>query len=461
MTKPNIVFVLADDLAANLVPYMPNVLAMQREGTTFTDYTVTDSLCCPSRASILTGQYPHNTGIIKNHGADGGFRLFHERGQERSTFATDLRKGGYRTAFLGKYLNEYVPRETLAGGRPYVPPGWTEWYGGGNDYANFDYTLNENGKLRRYGSRPQDYLTDVLAAKATSFITTSAAKRIPFLVEISTYTPHHPYTPAPRDANAFAGLKAPRTPAYGRVPVNAPPWLAKHPPLTPALHVQFDRAFRKRVQSVQAIDRMLGSLRSTLTTAGIADETVVIFSSDNGYHLGDHRLNAGKQTAFDTDVNVPLVAAGYGVRAGHVARAPAENIDLRPTFADLAGVEVPAAVDGRSLRQLLAGETPAQWRTAALIEHGDPAADPADPDYQRYSENTPPTYDALRTRSFTYVEYVDGTREYYDRRSDPYQMLNLAGKLDPERITELRAALKGLAECVGAAQCRRAGQAVG
>ncbi|MEV6305544.1 sulfatase [Actinoplanes sp. NPDC051861] len=451
--RPNIVFVLVDDLSMNLVRYMPNVLALQRAGTSFTNYTVTDSLCCPSRASMLTGRYPHNTGIIKNHGSDGGFQLFHRRGEERSTFATDLQKAGYRTAFLGKYLNEYVPRKTIVAGKPYVPPGWTEWYAGGNDYTNYNYTLNENGVLRSYGSRPQDYLTDVLSAKASRFITTSAAARKPFFVEVSTYAPHHPYTPAPRDVNAFPGLKAPRTPAFGKVPVNAPRWLAKHSPLTAIQMGRFDRAFRLRVQSIQAVDRMIGSLRATLTRAGVAEETVVVFSSDNGYHLGEYRLNAGKQTAFDTDVNVPLVAAGHGVAAGHVSALPVENIDLRPTFAELAGAVVPAEVDGRSIVPLLAGSSPESWRVAALIEHGDPATDPADPDYQKYSENTPPTYDALRTASFTYVENVDGTREYYDRRSDPYQMLNLAGKLDPERLTELSAALRRLARCEGAASC--------
>ena len=449
--RPNIVFVLADDLSQNLLPFMPNVRAMARAGTSFRNYTVTDSLCCPSRASILTGRYPHNTGIVKNHGSDGGFLLFRSRGEERSTFATDLRTAGYRTAFLGKYLNEYLPETG------YVPPGWDEWVAGGNAYENVDYTLNENGRLHAYGHRPEDYLTDVLSRKAAGFIRSSARAGTPFLVEVSTYTPHLPYPPAPRDADAFPGLTAPRTAAYDTVPVDAAPWLAKHPPLTAALKKQMDRDFRKRVQSVQAVDRMLGTLRDTLATAGVADETVVVFSSDNGYHLGEYRLNPGKQTAFDTDVNVPLVVAGPGVRTGQVVDAPVENVDLRRTFAQLAGAAVPPAVDGRSLRALLAGNVPSRWRTAALIEHSDPATDPADPDYQRYSENTPPSYVAMRTESFTYVENVDGSREYYDRRSHPDQLRNLVGKLDPERRTELHEALRRLATCEGAAECWEAG----
>jgi N-acetylglucosamine-6-sulfatase len=444
--RPNIVFVLVDDLSKNLVPYMPNVLQLERDGTSFTNYTVTDSLCCPSRASILTGQYPHNTGIVKNHGSDGGFLLFRARGEEKSTFATDLRKAGYRTGFLGKYLNEYEPESG------YVPPGWDHWVAGGNAYAHVDYALNENGAVKRYGSRPQDYLTDVLSAEAQKFIETSAGKK-PFLLEISTYNPHLPYPPAPRDAASFPGLTGPRGAAYGKVPKNAPAWLAPHPPLTAAQIAHMDKGFRKRVQSVQSIDRMLGELRATLTKTGIAENTIVVFSSDNGYHMGEYRLNPGKQTAFDTDVNVPLIAAGAGVRAGRSSPALVENVDLRPTFGSLAGARIPAEVDGRDITPLLGGMAPAQWRTGALIEHSDPATDPADPDYQKESENTPPSYHALRTEAFTWVEYVDGTREYYDRRSDPDQMLNLAGGLDPERVGALEEQLHALVTCAGAS-CR-------
>ncbi|WP_285471566.1 sulfatase [Actinoplanes sp. NBRC 101535] len=458
-TTPNIVYVLVDDLSKNLVQHMPNVVALQKEGTTFSNYAVTDSLCCPSRASILTGQFPHNTGIFKNHGSDGGFKLFHSKGKEKSTFATDLQAAGYRTAFLGKYLNEYQPRNPLGTG-PYTPPGWDYWVAGGNAYDNFDYSLNENGTVTKYGTAPGDYLTDVLSAKASAFITSTAATGKPFMMEVATYAPHSPYTPAPRDAASFPGLKAPRTAAYDKLPSPAPQWLANHTPLTKKEKAATDADFRKRVQSVQSIDRMIGSLRATLTTAGVAGDTIVVFNSDNGYHLGEYRMASGKQTAYDTDVNVPLVVAGPGVQAGKTVDALVENIDLRATFADLAGSSAPADADGRSIKPLLAGEVPDQWRTVQLIEHRDPAADPLDPDYQVDKRNIPPAYDAIRTATFTYVEYVDGTREYYDRTTDPDQLRNLGPTLKPERIAELHAALRGLATCVGAAACATAGRAI-
>ncbi|WP_309238363.1 sulfatase family protein [Actinoplanes aureus] len=458
--RPNIVFVLTDDLSQNLVPYMPNLLALQREGTTFTNYTVTDSLCCPSRASMLKGQFPHNTGIYKNHGSDGGFRLFYSRGAEKSTFATDLQRAGYRTAFLGKYLNEYNARNPLGTGKPYMPPGWDQWFAGGNAYHNFNYSLNENNQVRDYGNKPTDYLTDVISAKASDFIATSAAEGKPFMVELSTYAPHSPYTPAPQDADSFPGLKAPRSAAYDKPPADAPPWLKDVKPLTKAQKTRMDTEFRKRVQSIQSIDRMIGSLRATLTKAGVADRTVLVFASDNGYHMGEYRLPSGKQTAFDTDVNVPLVMAGPGIGAGRGIDAVVANIDLRPTFAELAGAPQPGETDGRSLKPLLSGDTPADWRTAALIEHRDPATDPLDPDYTYDSPNIPPAYDALRTAQFTYVKYVDGSREYYDRTADPLQLRNLAGKLSPDRIAELDKALKGLTTCAGPEACWTAGRAV-
>ncbi|GGQ58861.1 sulfatase family protein [Couchioplanes azureus] len=452
--RPNIVLVLTDDLSTNLVQFMPHLRDLQRRGTTFTEYTVSNSLCCPSRASLLTGKFPHGTGVYTNGGIDGGFVLFHRRGHERSTFATDLRRAGYRTAFLGKYLNRYEPGNTLGGARAYVPPGWTDWYAAGNAYAQFDYVLNENGKLRRYGSAPGDYLTDVLGAKASAFIEDAAAARTPFLVEVSTFAPHSPYTPAPRDAGAFAGLRAPRGPAFDALPADPPAWLADRAPLTAAQQAEIDDVFRRRAQSVRSIDRLLASLQDTLERSGVARDTVVVFTSDNGFHTGEYRLLPGKQTAFDTDVRVPLVVAGPGIAAGRRVAAPVQNVDLRPTFAGLAGADLPADVHGRDLRPLLSGGTPA-WRTAALVEHHGPDADPTDPDRPRPGSGNPPSYAALRTATFTYVEYVDGAREFYNRRTDPHQLRNLYPRLAESRRADLHDALKKLTTCRGAG-CRTA-----
>src|ERR1700753_2554307 len=192
--KPNIVFVLTDDLAMNLVQYMPHVLGLKKTGTTFDNYTVTDSLCCPSRSSIFSGRFPHDTGVYTNSGSDGGFNTFHGRGEESYTFATDLQTPGARTAMMGKYLNGYLPKDK------FVPPGWNEWDVAGNGYPEYNYNLLENGQVKHYG---HDYLTDVLSAKASSFIGSSVQAGKPFLVEVASFAPHAPYTPDDPDKDKF------------------------------------------------------------------------------------------------------------------------------------------------------------------------------------------------------------------------------------------------------------------
>jgi arylsulfatase A-like enzyme len=455
-----VVFVLTDDLSMNLLAYMPQVRALQKAGTTFGNYTVTDSLCCPSRSSIFSGKPPHDTGVFTNTSPDGGFAVFHGRGEENATFATALRKVGYRTAMMGKYLNGYQPAQKQGGDQPYVPPGWTEWDVAGNGYPEYNYNLNENHQVRHYGSTPADYLTDVLSAKGQRFITSSVDAHSPFFLEIATFAPHAPYTPAPQDANSFPGLTAPRTPAYDTVPADPPRWLAGRAPLAPRQQNRIDTVFRKRVQDVQAVDRMIGALRDTLAKAGVDGDTDVIFSSDNGFHLGEYRLPPGKMTAFDTDVHVPLVAAGPGIRAGQTVAQPAQNTDLCPTFEQLGGAATPADVDGRSLVPLLSGQQPADWRTASVVEHHGPDTDPNDPDRPGRKGANPPSYNALRTNTATYVEYADGSTEYYDRTTDPDELHNTVSTLPPDRLAQLHSALAAMDSCHGAAACEKADRLV-
>jgi arylsulfatase A-like enzyme len=453
MDKLNVVFVLADDLSMNLLPHMPNVRALAADGTTFANYTVTDSLCCPSRSSVFTGRYPHNTGVFTNGGKDGGFHLFRQE-QERDTFATTLKQGGYRTGFMGKYLNEYQPTDG-------VRPGWTDWAVGGNAYANYNYKLNENGTIKQYGNKPEDYLTTVVQGRAVDFISSAAQQNQPFLLEIATYSPHGPFTPAPQDKDLFPGMTVPRTSAFNKHPENAPPYLAANDPLAPKEITTLDGIYRKRAQSVQSIDRMIGALRETLATTGVADDTVVVFSSDNGFHLGDHGLNVGKQTAFSTDVHVPLIVAGPGLRRGATVDDLAENVDLRPTFEELAGIASSDAVDGTSLVPLLrTGEPKGDWRQFSLIEHhgpktarSDAAAGAEDPDKQSAKDGTPPTYTAIRAADWTFVQYLDGTMEYYDRRTDSDEMNNVAATLPAEQVEQLRAGVKKLEACKGNQTC--------
>ena len=273
---------------------------------------------------------------------------------------------------LGKYLEWLSPAISSGAG--------LELMGGGRQrLREFNYNLNQNGQIIPYGNDPTDYLTDVVSGIAGSFIRQSADA--PFLIEIATFAPHRPFIPAPRDADAFPGLRVPRTPAYNIAPdVNAPAWLKALPPLSANDVAYLDRVFRMRAQSVLAIDAMIGQLQAAVAAIGQQDNTYFVFSSDNGFHLGDHRMTTGKMTAFDHDIQVPLIVTGPGVPAGSTVEEIAENVDLCPTFEELAGTPVPAKVDGRSLVSFLHGQKSSSWRTAALIEHHGPVRSAADPD---------------------------------------------------------------------------------
>jgi len=457
--KPNIVYVLTDDLSMNLLEYMPAVQQMQEDGATFSKYFVTDSLCCPSRASIFTGRYPHNTGIYRNVGNDGGYRTFKALGLESDTMAVDLQKAGYRTAMMGKYLNQYQPG-TPSQPRA-VPNGWDEWAVAGYGYNGFNYNLNQTGTVVHYGSDPEDYMTDVLSGLGQDFIKRAASENQPFMIELATFTPHAPYTPATRDENTFQDVTAPRTKAYGASTKNAPSWLEPYE-LTKTDEANMDRDFRLRVQDVQAVDDMITALRATLVAAGIADNTYIVFNSDNGYHMGEHSLTNGKTTAFDTDIHVPFVVVGPGIEAGSTVDTLSSNIDIRPTFDDIAGADVPDTVDGQSLVPLWtegssAEKTKAQKRKFVLIEHHGPVTDTDDPDYPLPEGGNPPDYEAIRGDDWVYVEYTaSGETEYYDMTKDPYQLNNIASSLSKKRLKQLNTMLRSAEACAGTAACQKA-----
>ncbi len=450
--RPNIVFILTDDLSLNLVNYMPHVLKMQKEGVTFANYFVTDSLCCPSRSSIFTGRFPHDTGVFRNTGNDGGYLVFRDRGHEQATFAISLSAAAYRTAMLGKYLNGYLPAVHPAA------PGWTFWAVAGYGYPEFNYNLRQEGKVMNYGSKPADYLTDVLSDLAVQFIKEKPGQ--PFLIEVATFAPHEPYTPAPRDADTFPGLRAPRTPAFNTAPdVNAPRWLQEIPPLTEAEMISIDIDFRKRAQSVLAVDKMIGELQAAVTAIGQEKNTYFIFSSDNGLHMGEHRLRPGKMTAFDTDIHVPLIVAGPGVPADRTVEEIVDNIDLCPTFTELAGAVAPANVEGISLAPLLHGQEVGYWRTAVLVEHHGPLMDRADPDAPARGSGNPPTYEAIRTRTSVYIEYATGEKEYHDLVTDPYELRNTFPLLHGEEKKLLHTVLDEIRNCHDAKTCQAAERA--
>ncbi len=456
-SHPNIVFVLTDDLSMDLLPYMPQVQALQTDGMTFNNYFVSDSLCCPSRSSIFTGEFPHDTGVFTNAGPFGGIKAFYNHGDEDRTFNLALQRAGYRTAMMGKYINGYLegPRRSPIPSTD-VPPGWSEWDVAGWGYREFNYKLNIDGTIHRFGHAPRDYLTDVIARRGVRFINRSATMGKPFFLELATFAPHTPYVPAPRDANLFPGQMAPRPPSFDLLPTDPPSWLAGHAPLTDHQIRRINWVFRRRVQDVQAVGDMIDQVRTALQDDGLANNTYIVFSSDNGLHTGEYRLTPGKLTAFDTDIHVPLIVTGPGVPADASTDAMTENVDLAETFAQMGGTTLDTG-DGHSLLGLIKGSFPDGWRNAILVEHHGPKPDPNDPDEQDRSSGNPPSYEAMRTPSFLYVEYNDGEREFYDLRNDPFELHNLLPSLTADQLDHLHAELLRLQDCQGAAACWTAG----
>jgi N-acetylglucosamine-6-sulfatase len=457
---PNIVFILADDFSMDLIAQkvfadsMPNLKKMQSEGVTFANYFVTDSLCCPSRSSIFTGKLPHNTGVFRNQGSDGGYKAFVEHGNEPHTFAVALHGVGYRTAMLGKYLNGYAPEKNG------IPQGWSEWDVDGQlGYGEYNYFLNENGKVQKH----PEYLTDEISKLGQAFIRQSGMGA--FFIELATFAPHAPYVPPARYLNDFPTLTYDKASPFGARPdASAPDWLQHIPPLTQSDINAIDAAYRNRLRSIKAIDDMIGEVRALLGKLQIDKNTYIVFSSDNGYHMGEYSLRPGKMTPLDTDIHVPLIIAGPGVAAGRIVNEIAENIDLCPTFTELAGTDSPTTPDGHSLTALLRPDYVADpnrpWRREALIEHHHPGAEKSDPDLPEPSSGNPPTYEALRSSDVLYVEYGDTKNEvgFYDLKSDPFELHNIAVNQPPAVLKQWHEILHANAMCNGAEECWHAQQ---
>ncbi|MFI6792569.1 sulfatase [Nonomuraea sp. NPDC050383] len=444
-SKPNIVMVLADDLETGTLPYFPNITRLVREGATFDRHFVTNSWCCPSRSSILRSQYVHSHGVWTNTPPEGGFDKFHTTDLERSTVGVWMQQAGYRTGLMGKYLNHYPGGSAE---ETFVPPGWNEW-----DvpvrrlYEEYGYRLNENGSTVDYGWAEDDYLSDVLARKASSFVTASAE---PFFLYLAPIGPHNPNNPAVRHADAFVGAKAPRTPSFDQEDVSREPaWLRRHPRLSESAIARVDERFQARMRSMLGVDDLVGSVVEALRASGKLDNTYIIFTSDNGFHLGTHRLKQGKTTPFEESIRVPLVIRGPGVAAGSTVKEMTQTVDLAPTFAELGGATVPAFTEGRSLVPLLRGQHPSPWRRNALVEFARPA------DKSSAAQTPVPDYQAVRTETHAYVKYATGETQLYDLVKDPYELHNLAADADPELVRNLQERLQAMVACSGA-NCREA-----
>jgi N-acetylglucosamine-6-sulfatase len=430
---PNVVVVLTDDQRWDTLHAMPEVQArLMARGTTFTNAFVTTPVCCPSRASILSGLYAHNHGTHTIGPPDGGAPGF--VGPDGSTLATWLRDAGYRTGLFGKYMNGYPALGPPRRPTWYVPPGWTDWAAMLRPQY-FDYELvTVHGLLEAHGAAPADYSTDVTAAKALAFVDAAIASGEPFFVFFAPFAPHvserFVATPAPRHAGRFADLPPWRPPSFNEPDVSdKPAWIRETPPLSGAVQVLVQTNRRRGYESLLAVDEAVAALLDRAEVAGLGDETVVLYTSDNGFAHGEHRQRA-KLCPYDECLRVPFVLRAPDVAApGTTDDRLVENVDVAATVAALVGVAPPDPIDGRSLVPALLGDE-APWRDDVLVEQ-----------WQVF-ENTP-AYFAVRSARWKYVEQrTTGEAELYDLDADPFE---LESRADDPLLADLRAALRARA----------------
>jgi N-acetylglucosamine-6-sulfatase len=442
---PNILFVLTDDQDPESLSKMDSLQRLLvRQGTSFENAFATTPLCCPSRASFLRGQYAHNHGVMHNYDSPqlrGGYEGFKELHLQNSTVATWLHDAGYDTFYAGKFLNGYE-------GTKYIAPGWDEWYAFSGHPHWKSYDVNENGELKSY-SQADKQETYYLRDKAEAFIRNHSQGGAPWFAMVATHAPHNPNTWAPEFRHSYDHATMPKPPSYNEADVSDKPgWIRVRPRLDPRCgnskgnpdcNEEMSEAWSARLKSLMSVDVMVGELVRALEETGQLDSTYVVFTSDNGFVLYRHRVYS-KGAPYEEIQGVPFVVRGPDVRQGVLSQQLVANIDLAPTIADWAGIQLPGYVDGRSLVPVLE-DTATSWRRWLLFE--------------QFLGGHP--YVGVRTAvGESYIEYESGEKEYYDLRVDPWQLRSThAAPQNAERLAQLSETLSVLEDCE-AAGCRTA-----
>jgi N-acetylglucosamine-6-sulfatase len=402
--------IMTDDQTVESVRVMTNVKRLLRDrGATFRQSFVNFALCCPSRATFLTGQYAHNHGVLGNAPPSGGYaKLDHT-----NTLPVWLQDAGYYTAHLGKYLNGYGRTNPTE-----IPPGYDEWHGSvdPSTYRFYGYTLNENGRLVTFERR---YQTDLYAEKAARIIGRRAPLAKPFYLSVAFLAPHSggprepddpvgqaTPVPAPRHRNDFASEPLPRPPGFNEQNVSDKPIGIRNRPLLTRTQIRKIREnYQQRLESLLAVDQAVGRIVAALRRAGELDDTLIVFTSDNGFFHGEHRVPSGKVLLYEPSIRVPLIMRGPGIPAGLRLNQRVANIDLAPTIVDAAGATPDRVMDGRSLLPVIA-EPGVPLGRDLLVVRGPGAG----------------TFAAIRAPSYLYAEYGNGEQELYDLTRDPYEL---------------------------------------
>jgi N-acetylglucosamine-6-sulfatase len=401
------------------------------EGTVFRHAIISDPICCPSRATVLTGKYSHNHGVLANTAPEGGAAKFREAGRDEDTIATRLKAAGYRTGYFGKYLN--------GTSGTYVPPGWDRWFGFVGDVNESEsYDVNSDGQRRTF-DRDEHNETALVRDRARTFVENNADT--PWFAIVAPHAPHGPYFPPDRHLHDYDNVHLPESPSFDEEDVSDKPREVRRAPgLSDEDRKELRKDYEGKLETLQAVDDLVGALVGALERTGQLDRTFVLFMTDNGYLLGEHRIT-GKVVPYEESIRTTFAVRGPGVPAGVTDTHLVANTDLAPTFADLAGAQAPADADGRSLIPLLSVDPPDGWRQALLLE--------------AYTSEGALRWEGVRTPRYTYVEYPNGEKELYDNQADPYQLESLHRTAEPSLLKDLQDQLEALRDCSGEG-CRAA-----
>jgi N-acetylglucosamine-6-sulfatase len=460
-SRPNIVMIIDDDQTAEQQRFLTKTDAeIGGHGVTFDNSFVSFSLCCPSRATLMTGQYAHNHGVLGDEPPAGGYtKLEPTLG---NTLPVWLQGAGYYTGLVGKFLNHYGSADPHA-----VPPGWNEWYGTLDNarlspdgyYAAYGYTLNENGRIVHYGSRPnvvdpRVFQTDVFSRMAADFIRRRAPTGQPFFLYVAPRDPHvepvsckcetnNPRGP-PRYSGRFQSITAPRTPDFNEADVSdKPPDVRKRPLLTPHQINEVDALYRAQARSLLGVDDLVANVVRTLKREGVLDNTVILFTSDNGFLHGEHRILQGKVLPYEPSIRVPLLIRAPGLPQGVHRQQMVMNADLAPTILDFAHAHSGRIQDGESLIPIMRQARYWPGRGIDLEAWGNPV--------KQLQENDPPlVFRGVRTDRYMYADYGGGQLELYDLDRDPFELRNLASDSAYAPVAaSLQRLLGTMADCAG------------
>lgn len=418
--RPNIIFILTDDQERTSLDHMPNLKReFGEKGRVFANSVISSPLCGIARTTLQNGMYARNHGVWTNLGPTGGYERMRATGLDKDTAAVRLKAAGYQTAHVGKYQNGY--------GGYSVPPGWDRWL-----------SKVQSKDFMAWGSGPSKWVPitglpsgDGLTRRAAlDWLPEMCADTRPFFLQLGFYAPHGPADYQGQYEEMFQGWTVPRTPDFDEEDMGDKPELMRlYDRLTEAEKAEYDELYRKKLRASQFVDAYVGRLFSDLEALGQLENTFVFFYTDNGVHMGAHRLEYGKNAPYDTDVRFPLHVRGPGVTAGVDVRM-VSNADFVPTWTGIGGADGVVNADGESLLPLFGGED-APWRNVAFSE--------------KLAEDTgSKRWTLARNARYSYVSRDTGEEELYDLETDPYEVESRHGddSLAAEKEA-LRAALAG------------------